>query len=169
MSLSQMLIPEIEHEAKKTRAYFERLPDDKLDWTPHPKSMPLGKLATHIVEMYGWGTGTMLYPEYNMNPPDGPAYQPPGPMKREALLEMFDTSVKDFVAAVAAASDESWGETWSLKSGEHVLFAMPRAAVIRDMILNHIVHHRAQLGVYYRLNDIAVPQTYGPTADEGMM
>ncbi|HEX4955155.1 MAG TPA: DinB family protein [Thermoanaerobaculia bacterium] len=166
MSISQTLLPEIDHEMAKTRKTLERLPEDKVDFVPHDKSMPLGKLALHIAEMVGWGADTMLCTEYNMNPPDGPAYQPPAFEGREALLATFEANLARFRAEVEKAPDAAWGEMWSLKSGDMTYFTMPRAAVIRDMILNHIIHHRAQLGVYYRLVGVPVPALYGPSADE---
>ena len=166
MSMSQMLLPEIDHETAKTRKFLERLPEDKFGWQPHPKSMTLGRLATHIAEMYGWGADTMVTPEFDIAPVGGEAYKSPNFTERAEVLAMFEENAKRFRNAVEGASDAAWGETWALKAGGQTLFAMPRAAVIRDMILNHVIHHRAQLGLYFRLNDVAVPAAYGPSADE---
>ncbi|HEX4950412.1 MAG TPA: DinB family protein [Blastocatellia bacterium] len=169
MSLSASLLPEFDQETAGTRKTLERLPEDKLDWRPHEKSMAMAELATHIANMLGWGTITLTQDSFDMQPPGAAPYHEEPVKSRAELLEKFDANVAAFRSALAAASDEAMMADWSLLRGGNVLFTLPRIGCIRGMILNHIIHHRAQLCVYYRLNDIPVPPLYGPSADEGAM
>ena len=161
MSISASFLPEYEHEMNTTRKFLERVPDEKWDWKPDPKSMTLGGLATHIAQMQAWGEATMKFPKYDLA-----GDKPPKLGNKAAVLEAFDAGVAGFKAAMAAASDEAWMTGWSLTSGDHVIFAMPRVAAIRTLILNHTFHHRGQLSVYFRLLGVPVPGAYGPSADE---
>ena len=169
MSISASLLPELDQEAAGTRQTLERFPDDKLDWSPHEKSMTMASLATHIANMLGWGTSTLTQNDFDLQPPGAEPYHEEPVKSRAELLDKFDANLAAFRAALAAASDEALMTHWSLLSGGNVLFTMPRIAVLRGMIFNHIIHHRAQLCVYYRMNDIPVPALYGPSADEGAM
>jgi uncharacterized damage-inducible protein DinB len=169
MSISASLLPEFDQETAGTRQTLERFPDDKLDWRPHEKSMTMAGLATHIANMMNWGIITLTQDEFDVQPSGAEPYREEPVQSRAELLEKFDTNAAAFRAALAAASDEALMTNWSLLSGGNVLFTMPRIACIRGMIMNHIIHHRAQLGVYYRMNDIPVPALYGPSADEGAM
>ncbi len=144
-----------------TRKFLDRVPDDKWDWKPDPKSMTLGGLATHITMMQSWGQDTMKQDTYDVQ-----GYQPPKLDKRATLLVAFDAGVAGFKAAMATASDQAWMAPFSLTAGSHVIFSMPRVAAIRSMIFNHTIHHRGQLSVYFRLLGIPVPGAYGPSADE---
>lgn len=163
MPFNQVLLPEFEMEMEKTRRVLERAPLEKSDWAPHAKSMKLGRLAQHVAEIPGWLTATLQQDELVM---DG-YQQPPMPKTRAELLEMFDKNVAAGRAALAAATDDAaFRKTWSLKAGGKTLFSGPRGGVVRGFVFNHLVHHRAQLGVYLRLNDIPVPSIYGPSADE---
>jgi uncharacterized damage-inducible protein DinB len=167
MALSDALLPEFDQEMKNTRRTLERVPEDKLDWRPHEKSMTLGGLTTHISNLPSWTTYTINQDSLDI----APVGQPPLKLEqiksvREAL-EMFDKNVTAARAAIADASDEQLHQTWTLLHGGHKVFALPRAAVLRTVVMNHIIHHRAQLGVYLRLNDVPVPSLYGPSADEG--
>lgn len=166
MAISDALLPEFNHEMATTRKFFERLPEDKLDFKPHEKSMPLGRLAGHIAEMAGWGTTTLETEQLDFAPPGAPPFQPLLATSREQLLRKFDKNVEAFRAALPKASDEHLGKSWTLLSGGKVFLTMPRIAVLRSMVLNHIIHHRAQLGVYYRMNNVPLPSSYGPSADE---
>jgi uncharacterized damage-inducible protein DinB len=168
MSISQSLLPEFDQEAASTRRTLERVPGDKLDYQPHEKSMTMGRLAQHISEMPGWGATTLTSDEFDISP-DGSAYQPPPVGSPAEILAAFDKGVNDLRAALAATSDEALMKPWSLKMGGKTMFTMPKVAVVRGMIMNHIIHHRAQLGVYLRMNNIPVPAIYGPSADEGAM
>ncbi len=169
MSISASLLPEFDQEAAGTRKTLERFPDDKLDWSPHEKSMTMASLATHIANMLGWGTITITQDDFDFQPPGAAPYNEEPVKSRAELLEKFDANAAAFRAALAAVSDEALMANWSLLKGGQVLFSMPRIACLRGMIFNHIIHHRAQLGVYYRMNDIPVPALYGPSADEGAM
>ena len=165
-TIAQSLLMEIDQEAANTRKALERLPDDKFSYKPHPKSGTMGWLAGHIGQMLEWGAMTMQTDSFDVNPPGGSDYKPANPANREELLKDFDRYRAAFRAAIAAGSDADFMKPWSLLSGGNVVFTMPRVAVIRGMILNHIVHHRGQLTVYMRMNDIPVPSIYGPSADE---
>jgi len=169
MSISQSLLPEFDQEMASTRKTLERVPSDKFDWKSHEKSMAMGQLAGHIAEMCGWGTTTIKEESYDFAPVDGEPYKSPAINNTEELLAMFDKNVAEAREALANASDETLMQPWSLLNGGNALFTMPRIAVLRSFVMNHIIHHRAQLGVYFRLNDIPVPSVYGPTADEGKM
>lgn len=166
MSISQMLLPELEQEAVSTRKTLERLPDDKFGWKPHEKSFALGPLANHIVDLYEWGTTTLDLDEFDFAPPGGPKYSTPKRETREEVLKAFDENLAKMRESLARTSDEKMHKDWALKSGGHVIFSMPTMVALRSFVFNHMVHHRAQLGVYLRLNDIPVPAVYGPSADE---
>lgn len=169
MSISANLLPEFEHEMRTTRLTLERIPNDKFNWAPHEKSMPFGRLGIHLAEIPGWVCGTINHDSLDMAPPGGPAYSLPELKSREEVLELFDTHVASARQSLAGASDEVLLADWSLLAGGKNLFTMPRVGVIRTWVLNHTIHHRAQLSVYLRLNNIPVPAIYGPSADESSM
>ena len=168
MSIAESLLPEFDQEMTVTRKHLERTPAAHADWKPHAKSMTLGGLAVHIAEVPSWITSTLARTELDLNPPGGPAYVSPKFQSVPALLALFDDHVKRGRAAIVAASDKDFMVPWSLKSGGTVFFTMPRIAVIRSFVMNHMIHHRGQFTVYLRLKDVAVPSSYGPTADETM-
>jgi uncharacterized damage-inducible protein DinB len=163
------MLPEFDHEMASTRKTLERVPDDKFGWKPHEKSMTLGRLAGHLAEMPGWCVPTLNQESLDLAPVGGEAVQSAQPATREEVVNLFDRNVAEARAALAAATDEQLMKPWSLLAGGKTIFTLPRAAVIRSMILNHSIHHRAQLGVYLRLNNLPVPSIYGPSADEGSM
>ena len=165
-SQGRAMAAELRQEAATTRRMLERLPEDKFAWKPHPKSMSLIELAGHIVEMVGWTDNTVLREELDFATLD---YKPTIHETTASLLELFDQNVTQAAATLERASDEELAKTWTMRKGETVYFAMPREAVMRSMVLNHVVHHRGQLSVYIRLLDVPVPQIYGPSADEGTM
>jgi uncharacterized damage-inducible protein DinB len=165
MSLSQALLPEFDMEMANTRRALERVPTDKFDWTPHHKSFTMGKLATHLATLPGWTNVTLGTDGLDLAEP----FEAPKPATTEELLALFDKTVADARVALAGAADETFFQTWALRKGEHVIFSLPKIAVMRGFVLNHIIHHRGQLTVYLRLNDIPVPSIYGPSADEGNM
>ena len=166
MPINQSFLPEFDHEMAITRKFLERVPEDKFDWTPHPKSMKLGDLASHLTHMPGWLEFTFSKDELDVAPGGQQMPMPKG-KNRQELLAMFDKSVATGRAALAAATDDSaWMKPWALKANGQTLFSLPRVAVVRTFVISHVIHHRAQLGVYLRLNDIPVPATYGPSADE---
>jgi uncharacterized damage-inducible protein DinB len=165
MNLSQTLLPEFDQEMAGTRRVLERMATDKFTWQPHPKSFSLGKLATHVAQLSSWAAMTLATEEFDVAQPR----EAPKVNTTEELLALFDKNSAEAREAIANASNEDWSKPWSLRNGDHVVFTMPRIAVLRGMVMNHIIHHRAQLTVYLRLNDIPVPALYGPSADEGNM
>lgn len=167
MSLAQMFLPELEHELATTRRCIERAKNDQLGWKPHDKSMSLGLLVSHLAEIPSWVGITLKTSELDLQPLEGEPYQSILYEKVEDALAAFDKGCVDAKAALANASDAALGESWSMLFSGNVLFTMPKAAVIRTWVINHMVHHRGQLSVYLRLLDIPVPSIYGPSADEG--
>jgi uncharacterized damage-inducible protein DinB len=166
MTISQALLPEYDQEMANTRKTLERVPDDKFGWKPHEKSFAMGPLAVHLATMPGWVVETVSRDELDYAPPGGEPMQMPTAENRQQLLKLFDESVSKGRAALAGASDEHLMKPWKLLAGGKEVLTMPRVAVIRTFVMNHNVHHRAQLGVYLRLNNIPVPSIYGPSADE---
>lgn len=169
MSVIQGLLQEFDQEAATTRKCLERVPAGKGSYTPHPKSMTLGRLAGHIVEIPGWVAVTLQNDEFDVAPVDGPKHEALELDAAAALLEHFDRNVAGARAALAVAAEADLGRPWSLKSGGQIAFTLPKGAVLRNFVLNHLVHHRAQLALYLRLHDIPVPSIYGPSADESGM
>jgi uncharacterized damage-inducible protein DinB len=164
MSMNQALLPEFDQEMANTRKTLERIPDSTMGWKPHPKSFPMGTLALHVAQLPGWIPVTIGKDELEIG--DGPGYPPPEDNRQKALLELFDKNVAEARAALAGASDETLIKPWTLIVRGQKAFSMPKIAVLRSFVMNHIIHHRAQLGVYLRLNDVAVPGLYGPSADD---
>ena len=167
-NISQALLPEFDVEIANTRKTLERVPEGKPDFRPHPKSMTMGRLAGHVAELPMWASMTIESDEMDMTPQ--PGAPPPSPYlmtSRQDLLAKFDEHAKKARALLASASDESMMKTWTLKNGGQTILAMPKVAILRSFVMNHLVHHRAQLGVYLRMNDVPVPSIYGPSADEG--
>jgi uncharacterized damage-inducible protein DinB len=160
------LIAEIQQEAAVARKCLERLPAEKFDWKPHERSMPLGRLASHLGEMFRWTGPTLDDSGIDFAAMD---YKPFEPKGTDDLLAHFDESVAAALDVLGRTSDETFMEDWTMRNGEQVYFTMPKAAVMRAFVVNHIVHHRGQLTVYMRLLDIPVPSIYGPSADEGTM
>lgn len=169
MNISDSLLPEFDQEAANTRKTLERVPDDKLDWKPHPKSFSMGSLATHICGLTGWAVDVLEKDSFDFAPPGAPPYKDEPVKSQKELVERFDKNAQAVRASIAKASDEHFMQNWSLLAGGKTLFTMPRIVCIRSFVMNHSIHHRAQLGVYLRLNDIPVPAVYGPSADEGSM
>jgi uncharacterized damage-inducible protein DinB len=145
-----------------TRRLLERVPDDKFEWKPHPKSMTLGQLAQHVATIPMWGSATITKPEIDL----GGGNQLPTMRSRADLLASFDKNVAETRAALDGRSDGEFMAPWTLKSSGHTIFTMPKAAVWRGFVMNHLIHHRAQLSVYLRMNDVLIPSMYGPSADE---
>ena len=162
MPFSQTLLPEFEEEMKNTRKLLECVPDGKLDYQPHAKSMTLGRLASHVAEVPGWVKFTLEQEVLDL-PAD--AHSQPA-ASRADLLQIFDRGVAEARTKLAAATDADWQKTWTLQVGGKPVMSMPRSVLMRSMIMNHLIHHRAQLGVYLRLNEVAIPGMYGPSADE---
>ncbi|MGA3324195.1 MAG: DinB family protein [Terriglobia bacterium] len=166
MALNKALLPEFDEEMAKTRKSLERVPDDKFDWKPHAKSATLRQLALHLALFPSWMTETLEKTSLDYAPKDAAPYRPPVVNSRKELLEIFDGDVAKARKGLKGASEAQLKKTWTLLAGGKKIFSMPRIAVLRSMVMNHMIHHRAQLGVYLRLNDIPVPALYGPSADE---
>ena len=166
MPMNEALLGEFDQEMANTRKTLERVPDARWDWKPHPKSGTMGWLANHIALFPGWLAHTFVAESLDIAPGGKPIPQPVAHNRRE-LLANFDEGAAAARAALAKASDEQLLKTWTLLRNGETIFSMPRVAAMRVMIMNHMIHHRAQLGVYFRLNDVPVPGLYGPSADEG--
>ena len=166
MTIAEVFLAEFGPEMANTRKMLERVPDETLDFKPHEKSMSMGRLAGHVAEMAGWGTVTVQLDELDIRPPGGPTPEVYVARNRDATLEHFDRMVAEAKEAIAGTSDEAMHQPWTLLMGGNVIFSMPRIATLKTMVLNHIIHHRAQLSVYLRLNDVPIPGMYGPSADE---
>jgi uncharacterized damage-inducible protein DinB len=166
MTYAQTILPEFDQEMANTRKVLERVPEDKLDWQPHPKSHTIGWNACHLAEMPGWVENTLNASSLDIAPAGGPQYQSPKLRSRREIVELFDKNVAAARKALAAVKDDQIGQTWSLLKAGQPMFTMPRSAVIRSFVINHIIHHRAILCVYLRLNNVPVPGMYGPSGDE---
>jgi len=163
MSICEPLAAELEQEARTTRRLLERVPEASFGWKPHEKSMTLGQLAGHVAQL-----PTLLVPALTQDEFDFAVagWKPFSPQSTAELVEQFDANIKAAAETLKAQADEGMGEKWKLRSGDHVLFEMPRAMVVRFVGLNHVIHHRGQLSVYLRLLDVPLPSIYGPSADE---
>jgi uncharacterized damage-inducible protein DinB len=168
-SISASLLPEYDNEMATTRRHLERVPDEKLSWRPHEKSMTMGGLASHLAESVSWGPMMLNSDSMDVDAPEMQDYTPPNYESRAKILEEFDTNVTNTREVLASKNDAEWMTTWTMKKGDEVLMSMPKVAVVRGFLMNHNVHHRGQLSVYLRMCDVPVPQTYGPTADESGM
>ena len=165
MGLADFMLPEFDREMANTRKTLERIPEDKLDWKPHEKSTTMRGLATHLSNLVSWTVHTIERDELDAAPGGEPLRTKPIESVQEAL-ETFDKNVAAAREAIKGASDEHLMRPWTLLAAGRTIFTQPRAGVLRGMILNHTIHHRAQLAVYLRLNDVPVPALYGPSADE---
>jgi uncharacterized damage-inducible protein DinB len=163
MAIKEGLLTEYDHEMGTTRRLLERIPDDKMAWKPHDKSMVFGALATHLGNIPTWGATILNELSFDL------ASAPPNiepKASRGEILAFFDGTVKT-TRALMDKSDAEYMAPWALKRGGHNMFTLPRIAAFRSFVINHMVHHRGQLSVYLRLNEIPVPAIYGPSADEG--
>jgi uncharacterized damage-inducible protein DinB len=169
MGVSAEFLPEFDLEMASARRTLERIPEDKLAWKPHEKSMLLGRLAGHIAELPGMGVIVMKEDalDFAKRPEGELGRKPTVAESQKHVLELFDKHVVALRAAIGAASDERWAEKWTLSMGEKRFYDGTRMGAMRRMVMNHVIHHRAQLGVYLRLNGVPVPSVYGPSADEG--
>jgi uncharacterized damage-inducible protein DinB len=166
MSYAQQILPEYDEEMANTRKVLERIPEDKLDWKPHPKSNTIGWNANHLAEIPAWVNMTLDTTELDIAPVGGEPWRSPKLTSRKEILDLFDKNVAAGRKALAEVKDEAMAVDWSLLQAGQNILTMPRSAVIRTFVLNHTVHHRAILCVYLRLNDIPVPGMYGPSGDE---
>ncbi len=165
MALVDALLPEFDHEVAATRRLLARLPDGQFAWQPHPKSMTLGALATHLSELGHWGHETINSPAVDLETMTRPPDDVP-PATRAAVLEVFDRKMAGARAALAGKSDAELMAPWTLRRGAVEFFTMPKASCWRTFVMNHLIHHRGQLTVYLRQLDVPLPSIYGPSADE---
>jgi uncharacterized damage-inducible protein DinB len=165
MNYAETILPEFDREMANTRKVLERVPEDRLHWQAHPKSHTIGWNANHLAEILGWVEGMLTRPSWDIAPVGGEPYQSPKLTTRQEILGLFDRNVAAARKAIAAVKDDQLAQPWSLLNAGTPLFIMPRAAVIRSFVLNHLIHHRAILCVYLRLNDIPVPGMYDPSGD----
>lgn len=162
MTFSETYLPEFEHEMSNTRKLLDCVPDDKFTWKPHAKSMALGSLANHIADLVEWGAFVVSQDKLELGPG---TQQPPSPTNKTGLIAALDKNIAASRKAIAGANDDHLAKTWTFVYGGNTIFAMPRAQVLRNVVLSHVIHHRGQLSVYLRLLDIPIPGMYGPSAD----
>lgn len=161
--VKELIVGDVMQELATTRRVLTRLPDEHMTWKPHVKSMALGGLATHLINLLNWQIAILLYPVFDLSTV---------PNRREALersedmLNEFDANVAKLEKLLAESDEKTLGEEWTLRNGDYIILRQPRAIALRTFGLSHMVHHRAQLGVYLRLLDVPVPGIYGPSADE---
>jgi uncharacterized damage-inducible protein DinB len=163
MKLSDVMVQEFLHESQTTKKLLERLPEDKISWKPHEKSMPMSRLATHITEIPQWAEVIVNQDDFDMASVD---FKPVMLESRREILESFQKNLDKFAEVLGGKDDEYLMASWKLKQGDKVLVDLPRAAAIRGFVISHVIHHRGQLSVYLRENDVPVPSIYGPSADE---
>jgi uncharacterized damage-inducible protein DinB len=166
MSMVDLLLTEFDEEMAATRRLLERVPDGRPAWQPHARSMTLGRLATHIAEIPGWTVRALSVSELDIAPPGGPPYQPRTLASTAEIVALFDANAAEARRTLAATPDAAFTEPWTFKRGGQVIWTKDRHEVYRRMAINHLVHHRAQLGVFLRLQEVPIPGMYGPSADE---
>ena len=166
MSVSQKLLPEFDHEMQTTRAVLGRVPERDAGWRPHPKSMTMGQLASHVANIVRWGAATFEREGLDLASPEAAQFAPPEFGTTAGMVDLFNSNARRARAALSAATDEDMRVVWTLRNGGQTIIAMPRAATFRPFVLSHHIHHRGQLSVYLRLRDVPLPPIYGPTADE---
>jgi uncharacterized damage-inducible protein DinB len=162
MPLVDMLLPEFDHEMATTRKLLERVPDDRLAWAPHAKSFTMGQLAQHVATIPMWGTMTLTLSELDL----AGSEQLPAAGSRAELVKMFDENAGKARKELTGKTDAELMAPWALKRGADTIFSMPKISVWRGFVMSHLIHHRAQLSVYLRMQDVPLPAMYGPSADE---
>ena len=163
LPIARLALGDLEHELTLTRKVLERVPDEHLGWRPHAKSNTLGELAAHVAHLPFFGTAILTTEEFDLATQIPPRELPDG---RDGMLKLFDRESGRLREAMAGAGDDALLRSWTLRMGSHVIMQVPRAAAVRSMAISHLVHHRGQLTVYYRLVGTPVPGLYGPSADE---
>jgi uncharacterized damage-inducible protein DinB len=166
MTYAETFLPEVDQEMANTRKVLERIPEDKLEWRAHPKSNTIGWNANHVADLVNWLAQALTRPSLDVAPVGGEPYAFPKLTSRREMLDLFDRNVAAARMAITALRDEEMVQMWTLLRAGQPIFTMPRAAVVRGVVLNHLIHHRAHLCVYLRLNGIPVPGMYGPSGDE---
>jgi len=166
MSIAQLLLAELDTEIQTNRELLERLPEGRWDWKPHEKSMNLSRLATHVAEIPSWSNVILMSDELDFMSPEMQAWVPREMQSKEEILAELETAAETCRGHLEATSDEDFDRIWTMKAGDQVAMQEKKYIVFRRQVLNHMVHHRAQLGVFLRLLDVPLPMTYGPSADE---
>ena len=166
MNYAATILPDFDREMASTRKVLERVPEDKLDWQIHPKSHTIGWNANHLAEILGWVEGALTAPSWDIAPIGGEPYQSPKLTSRQGILDLFDRNVAKARKAIAVVQDDQMTQPWSLLNAGIPFFTISRATMLRSFVLNHLIHHRAILCVYLRLNNIPVPGMYDPSGDE---
>ena len=169
MAISDALVAEFDHEMQGTRKTLERVPDDKFDWKPHEKSYTMQALSSHLANIPTWMTMTLNQESLDVMPEGEPEFKSPQAKDTAELLRFFDENVAEARKVLAGTGDQTFMQNWTLLAGGQEVFTMPKIAVVRAFIFSHIIHHRAQLTVYLRMNGAPVPALYGPSADEDGM
>lgn len=164
-TISQFLLPEFDHEMAVLKQHLALVPEHQVSFRPHARSMTLGRLAGHLVEIPRWAVFALAQDEFHLNPPGEPEPDRFHLTNRAEALERFDQILAEARAAIAAATDEEMVRPWTFKKAGKTVLTMPKITVLRTFTMNHMIHHRAQLGVYLRLLDIPIPGSYGPSAD----
>jgi uncharacterized damage-inducible protein DinB len=165
-TISQAMLPEFDMEMANTRKMLERVPDRQGAFAPHPKSMTLSRLAGHVAEMPLWAVITLGHDELDFAPGGEPTFKAYQLTSTAEALKYFDENLRQARALLANATDETMMRTWTLKDHGKTIFAFPKVSVFRSFVMNHMIHHRGQLGVYLRMNEVPLPGLYGPSADE---
>ena len=166
MNYAATILPDFDREMANTRKVLERVPEDKLDWQVHPKSHTIGWNANHLAEILGWVEGALTAPSWDIAPIGGEPYQAPKLTSRQGILDLFDRNVAAARKAIAVVQDDQMTQPWSLLTAGTPFFTISRATMLRSFVLNHLIHHRAILCVYLRLNNIPVPGMDDPSGDE---
>ena len=166
MNYAESILPEFDREMANTRKVLERVPEHKLDWQAQPKSHTIGWNANHLAEILGWVEGNIMAPSWDFAPVGGEVYQSPKLTSRQEILDLFDRNVAAARKAIAAVQDDQMTQPWSLLNAGTPFFTLSRATMLRSFVLNHLIHHRAILCVYLRLNNIPVPGMYDPSGNE---
>ena len=163
MRIAEAILPEFDREMATTRRMLERFPEDKVEWRPHDTCMTMGRLAGHVAELAGWIIPTMGQDKLEMDPSK---YNPNIVKSRTDALKQFDDTVRTAREAISGASDETFMKPWTFVAGGQTVFTMPKIAVYRSFVMNHLIHHRGQLAAFYRIAGVPVPSLYGPSKDE---
>ena len=169
MGYLDAFMPDFDQEMANTRNTLDRLPADNLTWRPHPRSWNMAELATHIAVIPGWIAMILESDTFDVAPGGRPADEVTPGETREQIMDLLRSNVAQARQALQTAAEDVFAQSWSLLAGGKPLFTMPRSGVLRGMVLHHLIHHRGQLLVYLRLNDIPLPSIYGPSADEGQI
>ena len=164
MAIKDALIAELTHEGNSTKKLLSRVPMEKADWKPHAKSMSLGDLAKHVADIPHWVHSILKKDEFDFQKD----YKGFSVSNFEELMKLYQDKLDDAIAQLEQTSDEVLMQSWTMRSGEHIIGKMPRVVAIRSVAMNHLIHHRGQLTVYLRLLNVPIPGMYGPSADEPM-